>query len=188
MDPVRNPEIYERILLAGRPSPGQCRFTTIPKRPTKWNTTPVAGKLGEDVRLIGGPPAEFECSFFLWVDEDAGIDHFVEWDAWKDLLSESERTGKAVDIYHPYLSGLKPPIRSVVIVEKSEPIANGKGGSTATVKFLENRTFADVKGSGKVTGSRAGGGAPRDKTAKGTDPNQDLKDEVARLTAEFQNG
>lgn len=186
MDPVTNPEIYETILLAGRKSPGQCKFTTIPKRPTKWSIAPAQGKLGGDVRLIGGPPAEFECSFFLWIED--GVSNFPEWDDWKPLLSESERTGKAIDIYHPYLAGLDPPIRSVVVQEKSEPIADGKGGATATVKFLENRTFVDVKGSGKVNGSRAGGGAPRDKTAKGTDPNQDLKDEVAALTAEFKNG
>lgn len=91
---------------------------------------------------------------------------------------------QGLDIYHPQLAGLKPPIVSVNVVGWTEPQPDGKGGGVVKIDFEENRPPTPTAG-GTVAGSKSGGYSPRSK-GFGPDPNQDLKDEAAALTAEFK--
>lgn len=245
-NPLDNPDLWDSIVVAGRKSPGVCRFTRAPARAKKYTLTAAKGQEGAAAEHVATPPATFAVEITLGRIE-AETDEFEQWDAWKGVLSgpstaarstvgtgspddaataEYERarararstlTGPelaqrvaeldaqyaklvsqaakatalnastlAVDIYHPLCAGLTPPITSARVLSWTEPVPRGDGGSVVTIEFEEHRAPVATAG-GTVDGSRSGGFSPRTKGFTGPDPNQDLKDEVARLTAEYQS-
>ena len=184
-NPVDTPELYDVFYLAGLESPGICAFTGLPTLDLGWEPQQPKGSDGGATVRGGTKLVEFEVSIRLWRDAATGIDHFAMWDTFKSILDTpiAKNASKALDIYHPQLEGLG--IGSVVVKSKTEPAPNGDGTATAKIKFLQYKPAKKKAGATKPGGSKGGGSGGTADAAQKPDPNQDIKDEVASLTSEF---
>jgi hypothetical protein len=175
MDPVANPSAYNKIVLAGKESPGRARLN-FPMREEGWDKQEPKGDDGGETVHNGRKIAEFDCELYLWKEKARGIDHFARWDEWKSILLApvQKNAQKALDIYHPQLDGLN--ISSVVVNSWCEPQPDGKGGATVKIKFTEYRPH-------KPAAAKKPSGSTSSDPKREPDPNQDKKDELAALNA-----
>ena len=90
-----------------------------------------------------------------------------------------------IEIYHPQLAGLKPPIISVFINGITEPQPVGGGKFIAKIDFTENLPPVADGAGGAITGSKAGGFSPRRNAYD--DANADVKAQRDALLEEFQS-
>lgn len=173
-NPVDLPELWDTFVLSGKRSPGICKFPSIP-RVEGWEKQVPKGTTGGITVHNNQPPIDFEVEIYLWKDEN--VDHFARWEEWKTILMTpiKKNNPKALDIYHPQLDGIG--VRSVVPSTRAEYVPDGKGGATVKWKFLEYRPPKPLK-------AQAPNGAVTVK--KKSDPNADLKAEVADLTKKFK--
>ncbi len=176
-NPVDMPELWDTFLLAGRRSPGLCKFPTLPKRDEGWDVQVPKGTTGGNTIHNNQPPVKFSVELRLWKDDK--VDHFARWEDWKDILQTPVKANdpKALDIWHPQLEGLK--IRSVVVASRAEYVPDGYGGARVTWDFLEYRPPATKK-------AQAPAGSKSSSTTKKNDPNADLKKEIEELTVRFR--
>lgn len=182
--PVATPSLYESFYLAGKRSPGVCRFTGLPTADEGWKKQEPKGSDGGETVRDGRKLIEFEVELYLFVDVTTGRDDFAAWPAFRELLLTpiKKNAMKALDIYHPILEGLG--IASVVVSSwgPGEPMPDGKGGGTVKIKFLQYAPPKKKSGSGKPKGSKSSGQAgPGEKP----DPNADIKAKVAAATEEY---
>jgi hypothetical protein len=184
VDPVSNPSAYDKIILAGKESPGRAKLN-FPTRDEGWEKQESKGEEGGETVPNGPKLIDFEVELYLWKERMRGIDHFARWEAWKPLLLKPVAKGarRALDIYHPQLDGLG--ITSVVVGTWTEPQPDGKGGGTVKLKFIQykpSKPKSTKKPSGSVAGPAAlGGGDALDRDYN--DPNRDKKLELDALNA-----
>ena len=163
MNPHEYSELYDSILLAGVLSPGVVKLSGH-KRSEKWDVKDGDGQDGASTTRKGRVPTAFTATFALVVDPAAGVDEFVEWDGFLEVLRTpvSGKDPKALDIYHPDLAELE--ITSVVVQDIGGKVHDGKGGATVTVTFLpysppKKKPAANPSGS---KGSKGGKEDPND--------------------------
>jgi hypothetical protein len=167
-NPIDNEDLYNVVVLAGKPSPGVVKLSGH-DRELDWDVKTGPGTKGGTTTLKGEKPIEFTASFYL-ADRD-------DFDAWPDFqaLVESTVSGakpKGLDIYHPDLA--RNDIRSVVKRKIGGVAHDGKGGQTIVVTFLEYRPVKP-KG-GTTSGSKT----------KPTDPDAAALAELGALTDKYQ--
>jgi hypothetical protein len=170
---IDDEDLYGVIVLAGATSPGKVTLSGHDRR-TEWDVKSGPSLNGATTTLKAIPPVEFTATFYLVKDVAEGIDDYTAWDTFKKVIEATVAgsTPKAVDIYHPDL--VENGIKSVVKATIGGRVYDGKGGCTIAVKFQEYRP--PRKTGGTLSGS---------KSAK-KDPNQDVKDELTRLTNQYQ--
>ena len=163
MNPHEYSELYDSILLAGVLSPGVVKLSGH-KRSEKWDVKDGDGQDGASTTRKGKVPVAFTATFSLVVDPASGVDEFVEWEGFLEVLRTpvSGKNPKALDIYHPDLAELE--ITSVVVQDIGGKVHDGKGGATVTVTFLpysppKKKAAANPSGS---KGSKGGKEDPND--------------------------
>lgn len=168
-DPVNDPELFDAIELAGVRSPGVVTLSGHDDK-VDWDVKAGSGQKGASMTRKGATPPEFKASFFLADGEDIGA-----WPAFRDLInSTTTGTTKALDVYHPDLAEVG--ITAIVKATLHGVVHDGKGGQTRAVTF---QVYAPpVAAGGSPSGSKA---------KKGPDPNQAALDELAALTATYNN-
>ncbi len=174
---VDNPELWDRLYIAGKMSPGICHFPQAPKRATGWDLQVPSGGHGGNTLKKTVPPIEFSVVLELWKGDGAegeDVDHLGEWENWKPILATAIKpplyTGskyaassmRALAIYHPLLAGLTPPVTDVVVKSVTEPLPDGTGRGFVTIEFIEYRPFlprptVPLNGTTTRTGQVAGG-------------------------------
>ncbi len=135
---------WDILFVEGTGAPGITECSGAPER--KADKQSPAGKNGGAPVLHGRKPATFETTTRIWTPD--------QWDTWQGIQEAfwpkgGAGTVQAVDLYHPYLSGLG--IRSGIAQSVTGPIVvNGVG--TMKVKWLEF-----VKGGKKSATKRPAG-------------------------------
>ncbi len=174
--PVDNEDLYEGIVLGGVKSPGRVTLSGHDRK-VSWDVKEGSGQSGATTTLKSIPPIEFTATFYLVQDPAQEIDDFDGWDAFLAAVNStvSGPKPKALDVYHPDLAD--NGITSVVKASVGGATYDGKGGTTYVIKFQEYRPPKPAGGSPSGSGAKA-------KTK--TDPDQAAKDELARLTKQYQ--
>lgn len=180
LNPYRNADGWDVLILAGLESPGICKLT-VPSRETGWDQQQGKdGAPGESVQN-GTKGAEIQCEFYLWEDPaNPDLDMFAEWETFRETILKlpvKKAQPKALDIYHPALEGKN--ITSVVVKSWGNPQPDGLGGGTAKVVFLEYLPSKPKGAGGKPKGSKA------NEKGDPPDPNADVKAELDEATQEF---
>lgn len=160
LSPLRNPEEWDRIEIAGVASPGICDVGKC-KRHNVWDVKRGKGVQGATTTYQGIEPATFEVTFTLWRDPQVTSpndpDDFQEWEDFVPLLKydPSKKTIQPVDIYHPSLI----PIGIIRVL--TEDVGNivavkpkGSGEYEVEVRFLEYLPPPPVDVSSTPAGSR----------------------------------
>lgn len=172
INPLDHDEVYSSIVLGGQRSPGVVKLSGHDRK-IGWDVKKGKGQSGASMTRTSEDPIEFTCEFYL-----ADQDDFDAWPAFDGLIRStvSGATPKALDIYHPDL--VMNHISSVVLSSFGGVVHDGKGGQTITVKLIEYKP-PKPKG-GSPSGSKTNA------KPKGPDPNQDLLDEIAKLTKQYE--
>lgn len=188
VNPIDHPEQYEAIVLAGERSPGVAKLSGT-ALDHGWAKQEPKGSSGGETIQNGTKLVEFTVELYIWRDDQ--VDHFARWVAWRPILRRPIAKGasKALDIYHPQLDELG--VTSVVCSKEGSLVPDGKGGATVALSFIQYAP-PQPKAAGKPAGSSSkegtsGPGAENKPPKKQKDPNQDLKDEVSKLTDQFNN-
>lgn len=178
-NPIDDVDAYTVIVLAGAQSPGHCVIDGAALT-NRWEEKEGDGQDGDSTTLKGRKNAHFTCTFELWDEPGLGVDHFVAWDIFAELLKNSAKTTplSALDIYHPDLARLG--ISAVQVEEIGQLKHDGTGGATVAVKFLEYR--APKPKSGTPGGSASG--PDGSKPGEEPDPNADAKRAIEEELAE----
>jgi len=181
MNPLDHPEQYDTIVLADQRSPGLCKLGG-PMLDHGWQKQKPKGSSGAETIHNGDDLVEFTVELYLWRDER--VDHFAGWEAWRPLLRRPIAKGspKALDVYHPQLAELG--VTSVVCSKEGSLEPDGKGGARVRLTFLQYAPPVAAS-SGKPGGSAATAPGGAANAPKAPDPNQDLKDQIADLTEQF---
>lgn len=171
-NPIDDPDLYDHIELGGVQSPGVVTLSGHDRK-IGWDVKKGNAQSGATTTRTCDEPTEFSASFYL-VDEE----EFAQWATFLDVINSTVagKTPSGLDVYHPDLA--ENGITSVVKATVMGTVHDGKGGQTRVVKFLEYKPPRPAGGSPK--GSKAGA------AAKAPDPNQAALDEIARLTAAYQ--
>lgn len=135
MNPFNNPELYEKIVISGLPSPGTCTLTGW-KRSVDWDVKQGGGIDGASTTRKGKAPASGTVSLYL-VDFPGLPSQLEQWRRFSALLQEAQDKGKALDVYHPDLADLK--VTDVVVTEIGQLEHDGKGGQHVSFGLMEYR-------------------------------------------------
>ena len=168
-----NEDLYNVITLGGLESPGKVTLSGH-DRAVEWDVKSGPSLNGATTTIKSRPPIQFTATFELLRDEGQGIDDFAAWPPFLRLIQSTvaSTNPKALDIYHPALAA--NDIKSVCMAKVGGEIYDLKGGMTVAVTFQEYRP------------PKKQGGTPIGSKDNKPDPNQAAKDEVARLTAQYQ--
>jgi hypothetical protein len=168
INPLDHEEVYNSIVLGGVRSPGVVTLSGHDRK-IGWDVKKATGQSGASMTRTGDEPVSFTCTFFLADRED-----FDAWPAFLGLIDSTVAgtTPKALDIYHPDL--VEQRIVSVVKDTSKGTQHDGQGGQTKVVQLIEYKP------------PKPSGGSPKGSQTKPKDPNQDLQDEIARLTKQYQ--
>ena len=175
--PIDNPELYDRLTLAGVKSPGIVTLAGHDRK-INWDVKEGNAQSGGTTTLKGIPPIAFTATFSLVIDPSQGLDENAEWDEFQKVIDATVAgpTPKAVDIYHPDLArnGIKSVCKATVGGMKHD----GKGGQSVVV------TFQEYKPPKKKGGSPSGSAAKKPGT--GADPNAAALAELDALTKRYR--
>jgi hypothetical protein len=148
VSPLAFPQYWDYIYIAGVRSPGLAEVGEC-KRKNAWDKKRGKGAQGAGITYQGFEPATFDVKFTLWrypgVTDGGRFtdpDDFQEWLNFVPLLAYDPTKGtsaaaQAVDIYHPSLAGIVPPISAVVVEELGNVVKKGPTLYEVSVKFLE---------------------------------------------------
>lgn len=158
LNPIDNPSSWDVVEIGGVQSPGRCSWTGW-KRHNQWDRKRGKGTRGSTQTLVQQPEAEGEFTFYLWDNGNFGTghNHFAEWDKFSPLLQydPTKRTPQAINIFHPALATLDPPVTSVVIEDVGALTPEGGDGMfTITVKMSEFFPVPPKKAVGTPTTSK----------------------------------
>jgi len=179
--PVWHEDLWDKIILAGVPSPGVVKLSGH-KRITGWDIKEAAGQDGATSARKGDPLGSFTATFSLCFDPTLGEeqDDFERWPAFQALIesSVSGATPVALDVYHPDLE--RNHFVSVVKKSIGEMVLDGKGGATIAVEFTE---YSPPK-------KKAATGASGSKSSKksGADPNDPIAKAIEELNGLLNEG
>lgn len=175
MNPIDQGDLYDVIEVAGKRSPGIVTLSGH-DRNEKWDVKEPDGAGGGSSTWKGEKLVQFTASFLLVKDVTQGIDDFADWESFtRHLRTSIPNSGKpkALPIYHPDLAAPSIAVKNVCIESISGLVHDGKGGASASVKFIEYRP------------PKKKGGSPLPKPAVSKpDPNADLKAQIDALLAE----
>lgn len=174
--PSENRAAWEKLVLAGVPSPGTVAITGQ-KRVIGWDVQAASGQTGATTKRKGEPIGEFDATFFLTDEAAEGGSDFENWDRFESLiLSSVEGTDpKALEIIHPDLNRLG--FTAVVLGELGELKNDGKGGATITVHFLEYRPPAPKRST-----------SPRSTNTQETEGDRRIREAEAELNRVVEEG
>lgn len=135
LNPIGFAASWHYITIAGVRSPGAIAVDGFQgfEREVGWDKKKGKGAQGATLTLTTQPPAEGSIEFQLWL-----ADHFLEWNAFRDLLKYRPAKGgaaAALDIYHPCLADLE--INSVVCSKIGPILHRGRGLYTIKLDFIE---------------------------------------------------
>lgn len=136
-DVIANEELYNKLKLAGVPSPGVVTLSGH-KRNIDWDVKAGGAQDGASTTRKGKTPSEFTATFYLVKDLTIELDEFLMWELGFVPVLKATFDGtlpQAVDIYHPDLALLD--IKSVVVKSIGGLEYDGKGGARVSVTFLE---------------------------------------------------
>lgn len=169
VDPINDPELFDKIDLAGSLSPGVVTLTGHDRK-INWDIKDGQGQTGASLDLKNIPIVEFTATFYLADEEEIG-----QWPAFREVINSSVSGARptALDIYHPDLANNK--IKSVVLANFGGCVHDKKGGQTHAVKF---QVYAPPKPKA---------GSPSGSKKKGPDPNAAANAELAALTEQYKN-
>lgn len=123
-NPLRTPELYDTVLLAGVRSPGQCDLTGA-HAPRKWDVWRGFGLSGAATVFTGIDIDKFAVRLTFWEPEQ--IDEYNAKFAPLLALPPRGKRPKSLDFYHPLASDPPIGIRSVGVqdVTQLQQIADG---------------------------------------------------------------
>lgn len=181
-NPIDDEPLYNVVVLGTMPSPGVVTLSGHESK-VEWDIKTGPALVGATTTLKAIPPVEFSASFYLVKDPAEGLDDFALWPPFQKLIDSTvganplpgiagAKSIKAIAIYHPDLAS--NGIKSVVKASVGGFAYDGKGGGTIVVKFQSYR--APKLAPASVLGSQK----------DPSDPNRDLKEQVARLTQQYQ--
>lgn len=139
IDPSHGEVEWSRLLVAGKPSPGQVRLSG-PGLVIGWDVKNADGQSGGSTTRTSEPIKEFEAEFDLTNEEDDfGFTDFDRWDDFEALLKSSIAGAKpqALEVYHPDLA--RVGITAVVLRSIGMMTLDGTGGAKVTASFIEHR-------------------------------------------------
>lgn len=170
-DPTTQPVDY--IKLAGQKSPGVAEVVGAGS-PREWDERKGYGLSGSFSIFKRRELAKFSVRLKLVSQQD-----FADWATWSKIVLKlpTRRGGNTpasgyLAIEHPMLADLD--IKAVGVRNVSQPEQTDHGEWTVTIDFIEFR-------SPKLTLAKPDGAQ-----ATPVDPNQDLKDQIAKLTDDLQ--
>lgn len=141
LDPIKNPDVYDSITIAGIRSPGLAQVQSV-SRSYSWDVKVGKGAFGSTTTFTGRVPAEFSVLFTLWRSA-----HFAQWSRLCSRLKYNPAKIRynietrwvsgvdAVDIFHPSLAQLD--INAVVVKKINGLTHKGKGVWNTSIEFLE---------------------------------------------------
>ena len=137
IDPSANSDAWDKLIVAGVPSPGVVRLTGH-KRAIGWDVKDASGQDGATTTRKGEPAKKFSSTFQLVDDPWLGSD-FAEWDAFEAVLLSSVSGAKpmALEVIHPDLQ--RNGWTSAVVESIGELVLDGRGGGAIQVDWLEYR-------------------------------------------------
>lgn len=130
-----NPIDYpvDTFRLAGKLSPGTFEFIGL-SEPREWQELNGPGIAGGYLQGGWNKVINFSAKLFLWDD--------ICWSDWLDFYQVIKRARvvapkdvKALDIWHPLLEILDPPLRAVVVEDVIQPTQQADGLWVAEIKF-----------------------------------------------------
>jgi hypothetical protein len=132
-DPIRNPQTWDVIILAGVQSPGICKLEGF-DRDNGWQEKKGKGSVGATLTYVQRPPAKGKIVFTLWTSA-----HFLGWEQnFRKLFmynSSATPDQQAVTISHPALDDIQ---LSQVVTKKISPVRHmGKGKYHVVVELWE---------------------------------------------------
>lgn len=150
LDPINNPEAWDKITIGGVLSPGICKVSGF-KRKHDFDRKKGKGASGETLTFVQKPAAEGSIKFLLFESI-----HFLEWQKFRDALKydPTKRAVSPVDIYYPALDdlGIKAVVTSSIGMVEPE----GKGLYSITVEFIEYNPPPPVSAVSTPKGSKPG--------------------------------
>ncbi len=180
-NPIDHPELYDSIVLAGVQSPGTVTLSGHESK-VAWDVKAGSAQQGASMSIKSLPPVEFTATFELIYDPTEGTNEIDDWDAFQKLIDATVASAspKAADIYHPDLArvGIKR-VAKASVGGMTYPDEKDRSRAIVAVKFQEYVPPRAKGGTAKGSAAKPKGVTP--------DPNQDLKNEIARLTTEYQN-
>jgi hypothetical protein len=147
-DPITTPLAWSTVYLAGVPSPGVATVTGW-SRDYDWDVKKPGGGQGAKETYNGRPPAtgkvRITIGFASQTSKDTTGDiaaQFAALRAWCSLLAIDGTKGKpimGVDIRHPALMALHPPVTSVILQKEGqlERILDGDSLHEITLELME---------------------------------------------------
>lgn len=204
-DPITSPEAWQTVYLAGVASPGIASVTGW-TRDSDIDVKKASGGQGAEETYRGQPPATGKVVIRVGYSDIAGSpasDQFDALDAWLSLLAVDGTKGdiKGVDIRHPALAKLRPPVVSVMAqkVGQLEQLHEGDSLYSVTVELIEYKTDGGVNATQTPNGvtqstpgtSGGGGGALGGTDLSGIQDPQPVPDanqiEITQLQNQLQD-
>jgi hypothetical protein len=188
VNPYDDPDLYAGMIVGDMLSPGDVVFTGH-DLVYAWEKEKTPDGTGEHLVLKGRAPQEFTATFSLFVDSDDGdgVNDFVRWDWFTDLLRTSVEgpDPQALPVYYPDL--VANQITSIVLVSIGGRQWLSSGAAVHTVKLRtydpeQEKEASAAKASPKVATATPANtpGAPPPKP----DPNAAAKEELNTLLDE----
>lgn len=131
LDPIKNPQWWDVVNVAGVVSPAVCEVGEFTKG-NEWDVKKGKGSNGATLTFVQRKPAKGKIKFYLWTSQ-----HFVQWSTfyavWK--YDPTKKKTQAVDVFHPSLAAIE--LSAFVTEEITNIIHEGNGKYSMTVSLLE---------------------------------------------------
>lgn len=179
MNPIDNPEAFERMVVGDRPSVGTVKISGH-KRAWNWQVNEAKGQDGASSNNNGQVIGEFTATHFFTAEMRD------EWLIYQRHL-EAMVTGpstQAWPVYHPDLEAQRYTEASVK--EIGEMVHDDVGGISVAVVFIEYKP-KKVRPKTKTTAKSGSQTTPAGDSAAKEDPNAAAKRELAALLEEAQS-
>lgn len=136
------PAYWDKLILGGVQSPGFCKWSGW-KRKSEWDKKKGKGVKGSIQTLKQLPEAEGEFTFYWGYTTRGSVEtpeiQDAQWDNFSTLLGvdAGKKTPTAINVFHPALATLVPPVTSVFVQELGPIEIAEDGMRSCTVKFSE---------------------------------------------------
>lgn len=133
MNPIRNPEAYDVVMIAGQPTPGLAQIVGAGS-PRTWDKRKGMGLSGAWLFYMGDDLAEFSIVLQIWTEEQ-----WAAWEKFQPLLQKPPigTRPKALEVYHPYLAPLG--IKAIVVRDVMAPEQKDDGLWEIEIKVTQFR-------------------------------------------------
>lgn len=174
LDPIRNPQAWDRVRIGGVDSPGICTLSGF-SRTSEFDVKKGKGSQGATLTFVQRPPTEGTIKFQLWLAE-----HFDLWVPFRKTLkyTPTKKAITAIDIFHPSFADID--LHSVVCKDIGAIEHEGGGLYSISISLIEY--FPPPKASAVSTPSGYGAGQNTNNPSGKPDTSaEDAKQEQIRL-------